>query len=125
MVKLRSVSSRVIRSSGLHPPAGQPTFLTAPWTLPSAVAFGWIAAQAFGSLASVGLLTRGYQFAATTTLAVFEYSFLLSATLWAFVLRGETLTPAGALGIALILASGVIVARSQSAPRAPAAKGRA
>ena len=79
----------------LFPAAGRATFLTAPWAMPSAPALGWIAAQAVGSLAAVGLVTRGYQFAATSTLAVFEYSFLISASLWAFVLRGETLDAPG------------------------------
>ena len=101
----------------LHPAAGPATFLTAPWAVPSALALGWIAAQAFGSLAAFGLVTRGYQFAAASTLAVFEYSFLLSASLWAFVLRGERLDAAGLLGIALIIASGIIVAGA--APAAP------
>ena len=94
----------------LHPAAGAPSFLTAPVAFPSALVLGWIAAQAVGSLASVGLITRGYQYAATSTLAVFEYSFLLSASLWAFVLRGERLDAAGIAGIALIIASGIIVA---------------
>ena len=56
----------------LHPAAGAPSFLTAPLALPSALVLGWIVAQAVGSLASVGLITRGYQYAATSTLAVFE-----------------------------------------------------
>jgi drug/metabolite transporter (DMT)-like permease len=75
-----------------------------------------------GSLAAVGLVTRGYQFAATSTLAVFEYSFLISASLWAFALRGETLAAPGALGIALIIASGVIAAGASSMPRRPVAR---
>ena len=105
----------------LHPAAGPATFLTAPWATPSALALGWIAAQAFGSLAAFGLVTRGYQFAAASTLSVFEYSFLISASLWAFVLRGETLDAAGALGIALIIASGIIVAAAPPRPLAPGA----
>ena len=107
----------------LHPAAGAATFLTAPWAVPSALALGWIAAQAFGSLAAFGLVTRGYQFAAASTLAVFEYSFLISASLWAFVLRGERLDAAGLLGIALIIASGIIVAGSSSTRRRPVPRG--
>ena len=50
-------------------------------------------------------------------LAVFEYSFLLSASLWAFVLRGERLDAPGIAGIVLIIASGIIVAGASYAPR--------
>jgi drug/metabolite transporter (DMT)-like permease len=109
----------------LHPAGGEPTFLTAPWAMPSGTALGWIAAQAVGSLAAVGLVTRGYQFAATSTLAVFEYSFLICAGLWAFILRGETLDAPGALGITLIIASGIIAAGAPFArpvARGPAAQ---
>ena len=111
----------------LHPAAGAAHLPHRPLGHPSATALGWIAAQAVGSLAAVGLVTRGYQFAATSTLAVFEYSFLISASLWAFVLRGETLDPAGALGIALIIASGIIVAGGGARrvpPAAPATRVR-
>ena len=103
----------------LHPAAGAPTFLSAPWAMPSAVALGCIALQAFGSLAAVGLVTRGYQQGATTTLAVFEYAFLISASLWAWLLWGERLDLAGAAGIALIVASGFIVAGTPLRARAP------
>ncbi len=74
-------------------------------------------AQAVGSLGAVGLLTRGYQFAATGTLAVFEYSFLLFATFWAWLLWGEGVDPAGTAGIALVVASGVLAARNDAAGR--------
>lgn len=100
-------------------PAAAPTFLTAPWALPSAAAFGWIVVQVASSLGAVGLVTRGYQFAATSTLAVFEYSFLVSAGAWAWALRGEALDPPAILGIALIVASGVIVAKAPPAPPRP------
>jgi drug/metabolite transporter (DMT)-like permease len=93
----------------LLPPAGEPSFLTTPWAWPSAAALGWIALQAVGSLGAVGLVTRGYQQAATSTLAVFEYSFLISASLFAWLLWGERLDLAGAAGIALIVASGLVV----------------
>ena len=85
-------------------------FLTGPWAVPSAAALLATAVQAVGSLAGVGLITRGYQQAATSVLAVFEYSFLITATLWAWVLWGQALEPSGYLGIALIIASGALMA---------------
>ena len=93
-------------------------FLTGPWAVPSAAALLATAVQAVGSLAGVGLITRGYQQAATSVLAVFEYSFLITATLWAWVLWGQTLEPSGYLGIALIIASGALMACASLPARA-------
>jgi drug/metabolite transporter (DMT)-like permease len=93
-------------------------FLTGPWAVPSAAALLATAVQAVGSLAGVALITRGYQQAATSVLAVFEYSFLITATLWAWVLWGQTLEPSGYLGIALIVASGALMARASLPARA-------
>lgn len=101
----------------LLPAADSPTFLTAPWALPSAAVVGWILLQVASSLGSVGLITRGYQYAATSTLAIFEYAFLVSAASWAWFLRGETLDAAALLGIALIVASGILAARAAQPSR--------
>jgi drug/metabolite transporter (DMT)-like permease len=87
-------------------------FLTRPWASPSGLVLFWIAAQAVGSLAAVGLITRGYQCAATSTLAVFEYAFLITASFWAWLLWGDALDPASLAGVAMIIASGAIIARA-------------
>ncbi len=68
--------------------------------------------QAVFSLIAVFFLTRGYQSAETTFLTVFEYSFLVFAAIWAWVLFGTTLGIRDALGLSLIIISGVIVAVS-------------
>ena len=75
----------------LHPAAQAATgadFLTRPWATASGAVLFWIAVQAVGSLAAVGCITKGYQAADTSYLAVFEYSFLLTATGWAWLLWG-------------------------------------
>jgi drug/metabolite transporter (DMT)-like permease len=106
----------------LLPPAnGGAPFLTRPWAWPSGVVLFWIAVQAVGSLAGVALLSRGYQAGATSVLAVFEYSFLVSATLWAWLIWGQRLTAVEAIGIALIIASGAMMARAVVPVRAQAA----
>ncbi len=56
------------------------------------------------------MIARGYQSGETGSLAVFEYSFLLTASFWAWVLWGEALAPVDFLGIAMIVASGAIIA---------------
>lgn len=85
-------------------------FLVTGWRPPTSDVLLWILVQAAGSLLAVGLIARGYQSGETSALAVFEYSFLLTASLWAFVLWGETLAPLDFAGIAMILASGAVVA---------------
>ncbi|MBA3325509.1 MAG: DMT family transporter [Rhodobacteraceae bacterium] len=85
-------------------------FLTAPWRAPSGGLLFWIFVQAAGSLLAVGMIARGYQSGKTSALAVFEYSFLLTASFWAWVLWGEALMPVDFLGIAMIVASGAIIA---------------
>jgi drug/metabolite transporter (DMT)-like permease len=92
-------------------------FLTRPWTVPSAAGFSWVAVQAAGSLLAVGLLTKGYQSGETSYLTVFEYFFLITASFWAWVLWGEGVDAPSWLAMALIFASGLLIARSAAVPR--------
>jgi drug/metabolite transporter (DMT)-like permease len=95
-------------------------FLARPMAIPSATVLFWIAAQAVGSLVAVGLITRGYQSAETSYLTVFDYSFLISASTWAWVIWGDTLDPASLLGVAMILTSGAIIATAARPAAGPA-----
>lgn len=85
-------------------------FLARGWVDPGMPFLAWTFVQAFGSIIGVGLLTRAYQSTETTYLVVFEYSLLLFASFWAFILYGQTVGWMAALGMALIVASGVIIA---------------
>ncbi len=84
-------------------------FLTAGWQPVTASLSFWIFVQAAGSLVGVALIARGYQSGATSALAVFEYSFLLTASFWAWILWGERLAAPDFIGIAMILASGALI----------------
>jgi drug/metabolite transporter (DMT)-like permease len=96
-------------------------FLTWPWAAPSGDVWFWIVVQAAGSLLAVGMITRGYQTAETSYVTVFEYSFLVTASGWAWAIWGETLDAASLLGVAMIVASGTIIATAANAgARAPA-----
>ena len=106
----------LILSAG--PPPGTVDFLTRPWAAPTAPVLFWVAVQAVGSLAAMGCLTLGYQSGETSSLTVYEYFLLISASFWGGVLWGESVQAAGWLAIALIIASGVLIARSSTAPRA-------
>lgn len=77
-----------------------------PWT---ANALFWTVAQGVVSLLGLGCITRAYQIAEASRVAVFEYAFLISAGFWAFVLWGEAPDAIGVLGIALIVAAGVVI----------------
>ena len=108
---------------GLRPPgpaavAAAP-FLTAGWQPVTTALLFWCAVQALGSLVAVGMLVRGYQSGETSYLAIFEYSFLITASFWAWMIWGETLDALAFVGMALIVASGVVIARVNAVPAAP------
>ena len=85
------------------------------WTLPSATALGWTAANALGSLVAMALLIRAYQIAEASRVAVFEYLFLPFAALWTWLLFGEAADLPTVLGTVLIVVAGALILR-RSAP---------
>jgi drug/metabolite transporter (DMT)-like permease len=87
-------------------------FLTDGWRAPTQALWFWTFVQAAGSLVAVGMIARGYQRGETSYLAVFEYSFLLAASAWAWLLFGDRLQPVDLIGIAMIVGSGVLIARA-------------
>jgi len=63
---------------------------------------------------AMGLIFRGYQLGDASQIAIFEYSLLVFAAGWSFVLFGQTVDRLASLGMALIIQSGIIIAmRSQ------------
>lgn len=87
-----------------------PGFILRGWTIPTPAFLGWTLMQAVGSIIAVGLITRSYQMADTSFVAVFEYSLLIFVAVWAWVLRGETIDFWAAIGIGVIIASGAVLA---------------
>jgi drug/metabolite transporter (DMT)-like permease len=85
-------------------------FLLEGWRPVTGAFLLWTLVQAAGSLVAVGMLYRGYQSGETSALAVFEYTFLVVATLTAWFLWGETLDAASYAGMALIAGAGVVLA---------------
>ena len=92
-------------------------FLTAGWAPPTGRLLFWCFVQAAGSLVAVGMISKGYQSGETSFLAVFEYFFLVSVSFWAWVIWGETLDLASLVGIALIVAAGLVIAGSAAGAR--------
>lgn len=86
------------------------TFMTRSWTWDLGGALPWVILQAVGSLAGVFMIIRAYQLDEPTNVAVFEYTAMLFAPLFAWFLLGQTLSLWQGLGIAMIAGSGVIIA---------------
>ncbi len=100
----------VLTLAPLHPVAGTEGFLQRGPVWPTQVFWFWTFVQAAGSLLAVGLMVRAYQIAAATRVAVFEYVILPASALWSWAIWGEVLTPLSILGMAMIVAAGVIIA---------------
>lgn len=99
-------------------------FILRGWTAPTNAFLWWTLLQAVGSIIAVGFLTRAYQTSETTYLVVFEYSLLIFASFWAFLLYGQTVGPMAIFGMGLIVVSGVLIASRgegevQVAPASP------
>jgi len=90
-------------------PEGAAGFLQRGAVWPSASFYGWVAVQAVGSLFAIGLAVRAYLLAEATRVSVFEYVILPSSAFWTWVLWGQGLRPLAVLGMALIVAAGLMI----------------
>ena len=88
--------------------AAAPFYFTG-WVPPSERFWIWTAVQAVGSLLAVSGLIRGYQVADPTYVAVFEYSFLIFAGFWAWILWREIPDTLGFIGIVGIVSAGILI----------------
>ncbi len=91
-------------------PMGPDGFILRGYTAPNSAFWLWTCVNAVGSILGIGLLTRGYQIGEASYVAVFEYSLMIFASFWAFVLRGEILDNWAVTGIVLIIFSGAVIA---------------
>lgn len=92
------------------PADGADGFILRGWVTPGPEFWLWTFVQAIGSVIAVAFLVRGYQLAEASFVSVFEYSLLIFASLWAFVLRGDLLDGWAMAGIGLIILSGIAIA---------------
>lgn len=95
---------------GPEVPLGAEGFVSRGLVWPSGVALWWTLVQAFGSLIAVFCLTRAYQLAEASHASVFEYSQLIFSSTFGFLIWGDTLGPAGWVGLALIAIAGCVIA---------------
>ncbi|MFT6675357.1 MAG: drug/metabolite transporter (DMT)-like permease [Sulfitobacter sp.] len=97
-------------------PAGHAGFVHRAWGPMDAEMLFWFAMQAIGSLIGIGLIFRGYQLGDASHVAVFEYSLLVFASFWAWVLWDQTVPLLGLAGMVLIAIAGSIIALRSTAP---------
>ena len=116
--------SGALMTSLLHiSPVSQDLYDAAPfffrgWYAMSLPVWGWTALQAAMTLVAIAFLTRAYQVAETSYLAVFEYSLLIFAAGWTYLLFGDTLATSSIGGFVLIAAAGYVISRALAEPRA-------
>ncbi|MBM1219982.1 DMT family transporter [Ponticoccus sp. SC2-23] len=97
-------------------PPGPEGWLLRGWVAPDAGVLFWTFVQAFGSVVGVVCLTRGYQLGEASFVAINEYSLILFAAVFAWIMWGQVVGPVEIAGMALIVASGVLIAlRSRAA----------
>ena len=91
-------------------PLGTEGFLQRGPVWPGSDVLFWTFVQAAGSLLGVGLMVRAYQLADATRVSVFEYVILPASAIWSWLIWEEVLTPLSIIGMALIVAAGVVIA---------------
>ncbi|MCY3880066.1 MAG: DMT family transporter [Rhodobacteraceae bacterium] len=84
-------------------------FFTGGWVPVTGEFIFWTSVHALGSIIAIAGLIRGYQIADPTYLGVFEFSFLLFAGVWGYVIWRHLLDPASLAGIAAIIAAGIAI----------------
>ncbi|MEL6957770.1 MAG: DMT family transporter [Pseudomonadota bacterium] len=101
-------------------PAAGVQWVTTGYVAPT-VTFGWVTlAQAVGSILGVLLLTRGYQLGEASYVAINEYSMIVFASFFAWLLWDQTISEFAMIGMGLIILSGSIIALRSDRPRVPA-----
>jgi len=89
--------------------AGQTAFFLRGLSWPDLPGLGWIALMAVLSVIGVCMITKAYQLAETSYMAVFEYSYLITAGIIGWLLWDDRFGAAAAAGIVLIVCAGVLV----------------
>lgn len=94
-------------------PAGGPEgfegFVRRGWVPLTGDMWFWITVQAVGSIIGIGLIFRGYLLGEAGYVAVFEYSLLVFASFWAWVLWDQSVNALAFVGMALIAGAGAVI----------------
>ena len=101
---------------GGEAPAGHAGFVQRSWGPLDAEMLFWFAVQAIGSLIGIALIFRGYLLGEASHVAVFEYSLLVFASFWAWILWDQSVSAMALAGMVLIAAAGCIIALRSDMP---------
>lgn len=104
--------------NGATAPEGHAGFVLRNWGPLDAEMLFWFAVQAVGSLIGIGLIFRGYQLGEASQVAVFEYSLLVFASFWAWMLWAQSVPLLGIIGMGLIAVAGSVIALRSAEPPA-------
>ena len=104
--------------SGEGAPESHAGFVLRSWGPLDAEMLFWFAVQAVGSLIGIGLIFHGYLVGEASHVGVFEYSLLVFASFWAWVLWGQSVPVLGIIGMVLIAVAGAVIAVRSSAEAA-------
>ena len=94
----------------LEAPEGAAGWVHRGYVTPDLATWAVIIAQAVGSILGVLLLTRGYQLGEASYVSINEYSMIVFASLFAWLMWGQALGAVALIGIAFIILSGSIIA---------------
>ena len=99
-------------------------FLLGPWVGLDARAWGFIALLALLIVAVSASVAKAYQSGPPAVIATFDYSYLVFAAFWSFVIFAELPDAATVVGMVLITGAGMLALRRPRSPRSsPAAIG--
>jgi len=77
---------------------------------------GWFFVQSIGAVVGILFLFRGYQLGEASRVAVFEYSLLVFASFWAWIIWGQTVPALALVGMAMIVVAGIIITLRSDTP---------
>ena len=100
----------VLAIVGRQVPVGTEYFLMRGPVWPDGTFWFWTFVQATGSRLGVGMMIRAYQITDAGRASVLEYVILPASAFWTWVIWGQTLHTQAWIGMALIVAAGVIIA---------------
>ena len=98
-------------------PDGAMNFLLLPWRMPTGVELGLIIVIGVISALGFWLLASAYRIGNAPTVAPFEYTSMLWATILSYLLWDEVPKTTTLIGALMIIASGVYVLRREAAVR--------
>ena len=77
---------------------------------------GWYVVQSIGAVIGILCIFRGYLLGEASRVAVFEYSLLVFASFWAWVMWGQTVPALALVGMAMIVVAGIIITVRSDGP---------